>query len=859
MRLRNDIMTAVMSVADVSTDTMHINDTENTSDIDDANETENMTDDKNHKEEITSDSAECVTEEVEMKDVDKPNMTTSAKKEEATQEKKTAGRARKREGVHKTNDADITQVDNMNDVADESHETDLANMSEVALKQEKLLKKSKPIQRSYVPKLGKGDVKNKFEAMQKAREERNQSRSQEERKKRRDQCVKEREYIRRKQMIKELLASSDEEEEVKPTKIEKSYVPKITGSVKGKFAEMEKQRQEEERKKTEQERKKRATQEAIEKAKIQKELAKKAEEEGDDSVLVRVVPTKAQRQPGKIKVNFEDIEKNREEELKKHAEEEKKKRYDENKRSFREAKRCSMVEQLDDTEAQPKGKEQVTPGKLRLTFEEQEKERQEQQRKQAEEEARRRLDEEKKAFEEAKIGMVEDDEDSKIIQGEKEEFRPGKLRLSFEELERQRLEEEHKRVEEERKRRIEEERKAFAEARKSMIVNDDDDILLAMINSDGAKPGKLAISFEDLERQRQEEEQKRKEEEAKRRLEEEKRLFTEARKSMIEDDDYTLVRTESQEAMHPGKLEINFEEMLKIKEEAERKRKEEARRMKMEMEKKEFEQLRQEMGEDEVNESFEVVSAEYEELTKLKRAGSIHAKSLKSKFEKIKQLTEEEIQKKIEEERARRKEIDEKIKEREAERCQEDDDEDKTTPAKVEDVPFRQKVDMRARFEQMAKAREEEQRKKIEEQKLQRMQFEQQEIDAALQKKREEDEEEEGSIINGSAAYEDEEDHARSGAPWFKKPLKNQSVVDAEPVRFTVKITGEPKPEVTWWFEGELLPDSEDYQYIERGETFCLYLPETFPEDEGEYMCKAVNSRGTAASTCILTIETEDY
>lgn len=65
----------------------------------------------------------------------------------------------------------------------------------------------------------------------------------------------------------------------------------------------------------------------------------------------------------------------------------------------------------------------------------------------------------------------------------------------------------------------------------------------------------------------------------------------------VQDDDETLVRTESQEAMHPGKLEINFEEMLKMKEEAERKRKEEARRQKMEMEQKEFEQLRQEMGE----------------------------------------------------------------------------------------------------------------------------------------------------------------------------------------------------------------------------------------------------------------------
>lgn len=119
-------MTEVMSVADVLTDT--INDTENANDIDDANETENMTDDKNHEEDTTG-LAECVTEEVEMKDVaDKPKKTT--------EREETTGRARKRERVHKTNDANITQVDNMNDVADESLDADLANMSEVALKQE---------------------------------------------------------------------------------------------------------------------------------------------------------------------------------------------------------------------------------------------------------------------------------------------------------------------------------------------------------------------------------------------------------------------------------------------------------------------------------------------------------------------------------------------------------------------------------------------------------------------------------------------------------------------------------------------------------------------------------------------------
>lgn len=63
----------------------------------------------------------------------------------------------------------------------------------------------------------------------------------------------------------------------------------------------------------------------------------------------------------------------------------------------------------------------------------------------------------------------EDEEDGQAAQDDKEEFRPGKLRLSFEELERQRVEEVRKKAEEETKRRMEEERRAFAEARKSMV------------------------------------------------------------------------------------------------------------------------------------------------------------------------------------------------------------------------------------------------------------------------------------------------------------------------------------------------------------------------------------------------------
>ncbi|XP_045440406.1 nexilin isoform X2 [Pipistrellus kuhlii] len=673
-------------------------------------------------------------------------------------------------------------------------------MNDISQKAEILLSSSKPVPKTYVPKLGKGDVKDKFEAMQRAREERNQRRSRDEKQRRKEQFIREREWNRRKQEIKEMLAS-DEEGEV-PSKVDKAYVPKLKGTVKGRFAEMEKQRQEEERKRTEEERKRRIEQDMLEKRKIQRELAKRAEqiedinntgtesasEEGDDSLLITVVPVKSHKTSGKIK-SFEDLEKEREEKERIKSEEDKRIRYEEQRRSLKEAKCLSLV--MDDELDDEVKKESTTPGKLKLTFEELERQRQENRRKQAEEEARQRLEEEKRAFEEARQQMVNEEEENKDTENIFKGFRPGKLKLSFEELERQRREEEKRKAEEEARRRIEEEKKAFAEARRSMV---------------------------------------------------------------IDDDSPEMYKTISQESLTPGKLEFNFEELLKQKMEEEKRRTEEERKHKLEMEKQEFEQLRQEMGEqEEENETFGL-SKEYEELIKLKRSGSIQAKNLKSKFEKIGQLSEEEIQKKIEEERARRRAIDLEIKEREAEHFHEEEDVD-VKPAKKSEAPFTHKVNMKARFEQMAKAREEEEQRRIEEQKLLRMQFEQKEIDAALQKKREEEEEEEGSIMNGSI-IEDEE-QTRSGAPWFKKPLKNTSVVDSEPVRFTVKVTGEPKPEITWWFEGEILQDGEDYQYIERGETYCLYLPETFPEDEGEYMCKAVNNKGSAASTCILTIESK--
>lgn len=69
------------------------------------------------------------------------------------------------------------------------------------------------------------------------------------------------------------------------------------------------------------------------------------------------------------------------------------------------------------------------------------------------------------------------------------------------------------------------------------LVDEDDEVLMALLNLEGNKPGKICVSFEDVERQRREEEQKKAEDEARRRLEEEKKLFAEARKSMVRHED----------------------------------------------------------------------------------------------------------------------------------------------------------------------------------------------------------------------------------------------------------------------------------------------------------------------------------
>uniref|UniRef100_UPI00358EAE9A nexilin isoform X2 n=1 Tax=Myxine glutinosa TaxID=7769 RepID=UPI00358EAE9A len=435
----------------------------------------------------------------------------------------------------------------------------------------------------------------------------------------------------------------------------------------------------------------------------------------------------------------------------------------------------------------------------------------------------------------------------------------GKVRGKFEEMAKQKEEQERRRAEEERRRRIERDMAERLLLERELAKKALQSPSASMVGHGGSssQPGRLMLSFEEQERRRQEEEEWKAEEEARRRIEEERQSFVEARRSLAKEEETEAEEQEKHGVGLPDvvpcqRLDLDFEELLRRRIEVEQQRAEQERQVRMEEERKVMEEQKLLMEPDVVNESYEVRSREQDEIRKLSRSGTLKAKSLKNKFEKMEQLSEEEVQRKIADERAKRRAIDEEVQEREVKDVHVAEDEvEEVEERRVVESPGLHRTDMRARILEMERTREAEEQRRIEEQKLLRMQFEQQEIDAALQQTIEEE-----GTTNGVDGAGLKDEALRSGAPWFKQPLKNLQVVDGEPVRLVVRVMAELEPEVTWWYEGELLQDGDDYRYEKRDNgIYSLFLHETFPDDTGEFLCRAENLHGSAASSCLLTIE----
>ncbi|XP_034942777.1 obscurin isoform X3 [Chelonus insularis] len=94
----------------------------------------------------------------------------------------------------------------------------------------------------------------------------------------------------------------------------------------------------------------------------------------------------------------------------------------------------------------------------------------------------------------------------------------------------------------------------------------------------------------------------------------------------------------------------------------------------------------------------------------------------------------------------------------------------------------------------------------------------------------------------------------------FQRPNFTQKFTDLQQVpgndaKFAARITGLPRPDVTWYFNDKPISKDNDKFKIKRdGDVCCLYIKDCSPADAGRYKCRAVNKDGEASCEAQLTV-----
>ncbi|XP_076362329.1 protein Obscurin-like isoform X2 [Tachypleus tridentatus] len=93
--------------------------------------------------------------------------------------------------------------------------------------------------------------------------------------------------------------------------------------------------------------------------------------------------------------------------------------------------------------------------------------------------------------------------------------------------------------------------------------------------------------------------------------------------------------------------------------------------------------------------------------------------------------------------------------------------------------------------------------------------------------------------------------------PKFVQGLKDIEGIEEQEVLLTVKVAGEPKPNVTWIKDGtELTIDGKCMTVKEdASDSFTLVLNRVTKEDAGEYKCRITNKYGEESTSCKLTVK----
>lgn len=93
-------------------------------------------------------------------------------------------------------------------------------------------------------------------------------------------------------------------------------------------------------------------------------------------------------------------------------------------------------------------------------------------------------------------------------------------------------------------------------------------------------------------------------------------------------------------------------------------------------------------------------------------------------------------------------------------------------------------------------------------------------------------------------------------SPTFVKRLSPVRVMDGESVNLTCVVEGKPTPRVEWYHNDRPIKEGKEITIVQDTEGVCsLAITEVFPEDAGEYTCRAVNPVGEAVCKSSLVVE----
>lgn len=90
--------------------------------------------------------------------------------------------------------------------------------------------------------------------------------------------------------------------------------------------------------------------------------------------------------------------------------------------------------------------------------------------------------------------------------------------------------------------------------------------------------------------------------------------------------------------------------------------------------------------------------------------------------------------------------------------------------------------------------------------------------------------------------------------PEFIEKLSNLRIKDGESLSLKCSVKGTPEPQVEWTKNGQILRSSDIMDLKYKNGVATLAIGEVYPEDEGDYVCKATNLAGTTTTRCKLTV-----